>query len=217
MARTGSLRTLGVSARVARPPPRGEAARGVRYEKRTAFVCFAAGARLGAAGVAVVVCGVVRGGRDRTRCGVCGLSRTRRNVTAGVVPGAAAAGSGGGGVGCCAAGGGGGAGAAGGGGPGGGGAGGAGGAGGGGGAGGAGGAGGGGGSGGATVVIGTETGSVGSVGSVIVGSGIPAPPSEAPAQRPPSPQARNARKRTTPGKPPSGRIGSASPVSVNSA
>ena len=87
-------------------------------------------------------------------------------------------------------------------------------AGGGGGAGGAGGAGGGGGAGGATVVIGTETGSVG---RVIVGSGIPAPPSEAPAQRPPSPQARNARKRTTPGKPPSSRIGSASPVPVNSA
>ena len=213
MARTGSLRTLGARAPVERPPPRGEVARGTRYEKRTAFVCFAAGARLGAAGVAAVVCGVVRGGRDRTRCGVCGFSRTRRNVAAGVVP-EAAGGSGGGGVGCCAAGGGGGAGAAGGGAPGGVGAGGAGGVGGGGGAGGAGGAGGGGGAGSATVVMGTETGSVG---SVIVGSGIPAPPSEAPAQRPPSPQARNARKRTTSGKPSSGRIGSASPATVNPA
>ena len=213
MARTGSLRTLGARAPVERPPPRGEAARGARYEKRTAFVCFAADARLGAASVAAVVCGVVRGGRDRTRCGVCGFSRTRRNVAAGVVSETAGR-SGGGGVGCCAAGGGGGAGAAGGGAPGGVGAGGAGGAGGGGGAGGAGGAGGGGGAGSATVVIGTETGSVG---SVIVGSGIPAPPSEAPAQRPPSPQARNARKRTTSGKPSSGRIGSASAVPVNAA
>ena len=58
-----------------------------------------------------------------------------------------------------------------------------------------------------TVTVGTETGSVG---TVILGSEIPAPLRDAPAQRPASPKARRTsgrRRRTSPGKPFSGRFG----------
>jgi len=173
-ARNGSLRTLGARVAPARKPC---GSGGETVSRAGCLVLVAVGiVRLAcfAAGVgAARRCGCAGAGRGERRGAFLGLvllTRAREGVVRAGGGGGVTAGGGGGGV----AGGGGGGGAGG---------------------------GGGGGDGGrvGTVTVGTVIGSVGTVGSVIVGSPTPAPPIDAPAQRPPSPQARstNPRRRRT--------------------